>query len=119
MALTISLINGCICSGPMLRSNAASPWINASVDGLVHGYMHNRGGACRRPWQGPDEYEFQIPHAKTKNPLRVRVPAMIALALWVTLFPRLRASLRVHDQTETPSTITLKRASTIAEIRSQ
>ncbi|MFZ4702567.1 MAG: hypothetical protein ACOYMG_21190, partial [Candidatus Methylumidiphilus sp.] len=28
------------------------------------------------------------------------------------------ASLRVHDQPETPSTITLKRASTIAEIRS-
>lgn len=30
----------------------------------------------------------------------------------------MRASLRVHDGAETPSTITLKQASTIAEIRS-
>ncbi len=32
--------------------------------------------------------------------------------------PRMRASLRVHDGSETPSTISLKQASTIAEIRS-
>ena len=31
--------------------------------------------------------------------------------------PRMRASLRVHDGSETPSTISLKQASTIAEIR--
>jgi hypothetical protein len=42
---------------------------------------------------------------------------MIGATLCCTLFPRLRASLRVYDQPETPSTITLKRASTIAEIR--
>ena len=32
---------------------------------------------------------------------------------------RLRASPRVHDGAETPSTITLKQASTIAEMRTQ
>jgi hypothetical protein len=44
---------------------------------------------------------------------------LISRALCGTLFPRLRASPRVHDQLEMPSTITLKRASTIAEIRTQ
>ena len=43
--------------------------------------------------------------------------AMISPELCGTLFPRLRATLRVHDQLETPSTITLKQASMIAEIR--
>jgi len=25
----------------------------------MHEYMHNRGGACRRPWQGPMNKEIQ------------------------------------------------------------
>jgi len=45
--------------------------IDASPDGLVHEYMHNRGG-LRRPGRG---LFFKFPNSNTEN-LRYHLPAL-------------------------------------------
>ena len=110
----------------LLRSNAKTlqSTINCAVapndaQGIQNGNHHpySRGGCLRRPGRGQliKTSKSQKPKSpKPKNPLRASAVNCVA---WGTLNPRLRASLRVHDGAETPSTIRLKQASTIAVIR--
>jgi len=65
-------------------------------------------------WQGPNEKNPHTQSPKPKHLASRQSLAAVNCVAWDTLNPRLRVSLRVHDGAETPSTISLKQASTIA-----